>query len=157
MKIVQIDKNNWEAGLQKLAETYRLFGPVKEDDFHNFKQLEKGQLPDLSCLNTRMSPKSIIYPQTEVMFEYSLDESREDHHILKEAQKDYSPQAIIGIRPCDAKAFGLVRLNFDTPEYQDPYWLKAYEATTLVGRLAVPVSARQPAVDPIMKRNWIFC
>ncbi len=133
MKIVQIDKENWADGLAKLSEAYRLFGPVKEDDFHNFKQLDQGQLPDLNCLNTRLSPKSIIYPQTEVMFEYSLDENQEDHHILKEANKDYSPQAVIGIRPCDAKAFALVRLNFDTPEYQDPYWLKAYEATTLVG------------------------
>jgi ferredoxin len=133
MKIIQIDKENWAEGLKKLGKTYRLFGPVKEDDFHNFTQLDQGQLPDLSCLNTRLSPKSIIYPQTEVMFEYTLDENQEDHHILKEAHKEYSPQAVIGIRPCDAKAFGLVRLNFDTPEYQDPYWLKAYEATTLVG------------------------
>jgi ferredoxin len=133
MKIIKIDKGSWTEGLKKLGKTYRLFGPVKEDDFHNFKQLDQGQLPDLNCLNTRLSPKSIIYPQTEVMFEYSLDENQEDHHILKEVDNDYSPQAVIGIRPCDARAFGLVRLNFDTPEYQDPYWLKAYEATTLVG------------------------
>ncbi|MGD9054898.1 MAG: 4Fe-4S dicluster domain-containing protein [Desulfobacterales bacterium] len=133
MKIVEIKKENWEGGIKKLAESYRLFGPVKEADFHNFKQLEAGQLPDLSCLNTRLSPKSIIYPQTEVMFDYSLDENVEDHHILKEVDKDYRPQAVIGIRPCDAKAFELVRLNFDTPDYKDPYWIKAYEATTLVG------------------------
>ncbi len=133
MKIVKIDKDNWAEGLKQLAESYRLFGPVKESDFHNFKQLEPGQLPDLSCLNTRLSPKSIIYPQSEVMFEYSLDENKEDHHILKEVDKDYSPQVVIGIRPCDAKAFELVRLNFDTAEYKDPYWLKACEATTLVG------------------------
>ncbi|MGD9149645.1 MAG: 4Fe-4S ferredoxin, partial [Desulfobacterales bacterium] len=110
MKIVEIKKENWEGGIKKLAESYRLFGPVKEADFHNFKQLEAGQLPDLSCLNTRLSPKSIIYPQTEVMFDYSLDENVEDHHILKEVDKDYRPQAVIGIRPCDAKAFELVRL-----------------------------------------------
>lgn len=134
MKIVQINKENWADGLKKLSETYRLLGPVKEDDFHNFKQLDQGQLPDLNCLNTRLSPKSIIYPQSEVMFEYSLDENQEGHHILKEVNKEYTPQAVIGIRPCDAKAFALVKLNFDTPEYQDPYWLKAYEATTLVGQ-----------------------
>jgi hypothetical protein len=58
MKIVQIDKENWADGLKKLSKTYRLFGPVKEDDFHNFKELDQGQLPDLSCLNTRLSPKS---------------------------------------------------------------------------------------------------
>jgi ferredoxin len=67
------------------------------------------------------------------MFEYSLDESVEDHHIMKEVDKDYSPRAVIGIRPCDAKAFVLVNHNFDTPEYKDPYWIRAFEATTLVG------------------------
>ncbi len=133
MKIIQIDKEKWEDGLKKAADSYRLFGPVKEEEFHNFKELAKGQSPDLSCLNTRLSPKSIIYPQSEAMFEYSLDESVEDHHIMKEVDTDYSPRAVIGIRPCDAKAFVLVNHNFDTPEYKDPYWIKACEATTLVG------------------------
>ena len=133
MKIIKIDKKKWVSGLEDLAGSYRLFGPAKEEEFHNFKELEKGVLPDLNCLNTRLSPKSLIYPQSEVMFEYSLDESQEDHHIMKEADKDYSPRAVIGIRPCDVKAFILVRKNFDTPEYQDPYWIRAYEATTFVG------------------------
>jgi len=52
---------------------------------------------------------------------------------MREVAKDYSPRAVIGIRPCDAKAFELVRLNFDTPDYKDPYWLRAYESTTLIG------------------------
>ena len=133
MKIIKIDKKNWVSGLEDLAGSYRLFGPAKEEEFHNFTELEKGVLPDLNYLNTRLSPKSLIYPQSEVMFEYSLDESQEDHHIMKEADKDYSPRAVIGIRPCDVKAFILVRKNFDTPEYQDPYWIRAYEATTFVG------------------------
>ena len=76
MKIVQIDKEDWGNGIKKLYEVYRLFAPVEEADFHNFKQLKAGQLPDLSCLNTRLSPKSIIYPQSEVMFKYSLDETQ---------------------------------------------------------------------------------
>ena len=133
MKIIKIDKSDWATGVEKIAQSYRLFGPVKEKEFHNFKELDKGQAPDLDFLNTRLSPKQIIYPQSETMFEYSLDESREDHHILKEVQWDDSARAIIGIRPCDAKSFALVRQNFDTPEYQDPYWIKAYEATTQVG------------------------
>ena len=133
MKIVQIKKTKWEDGLAGLSEAYRMFGPVKEAEFHNFAELTKGQTPDFSCLNTRLSPKSIIYPQSEALFEYSLDESREDHHIMKEVDTNYSPRAVIGIRPCDAKAVLLVRHNFDTPEYKDPYWIKACEATTMVG------------------------
>ena len=133
MKIFSISKDNWTQGLASLTETHRLFGPVKENEFHNFKELNQGQAPDLDCLNTRLSPKSIIYPQSQALLEYSLDESREDHHIMKEVDTDYSPRAVFGIRPCDAKAFLLVGHNFDTPEDKDPYWIKAYEATTLVG------------------------
>jgi ferredoxin len=133
MRLIRIDKEEWAGGLERLDESFRLFGPVKQDKFHNFKKLDKGEPPDLNLSNTRLSPKSLIYPQSETMFEYTLDENQDDHHILKEIDKDYSPRAIIGIRPCDAKAFQLVRLNFDTPEYKDPYWIKSYEATTLVG------------------------
>lgn len=133
MKIITIAKSQWAAGLEKAAQGYGLIGPVKEKEFHSFKPLENGLEPDLSCLNTRMSPKSVIYPQSETLLVYSLDESREDRHILKEPAVDRSARAIVGIRPCDAKAFVLVRQNFDTPEYKDPYWLRAYESTTFIG------------------------
>ena len=63
MKIFTIAKDNLTDGLERLGESYRLFAPVKEEEFHNFKELAKGQAPDLNCLNTRLSPKAIIYPQ----------------------------------------------------------------------------------------------
>jgi ferredoxin len=142
MKVVKIDKNNWPEGIERLSNMFRLFGPVKQDGFHVFKTLGDGELPDLNVQNTRLSPRSVVYPQSEKMFEYTLDEKQDDHHILKEIRKDYSPRAIIGIRPCDAKAFLLVKRNFDTPEYKDPYWIKSYQATTLVGHACnTPCSA----------------
>ncbi len=133
MKMIVIPKNEWPSGLKQAAGRYQQFGPVKEKEFHSFKRLENGQPPDFSFLNTRLSPKHLVYPQTEVMLTYSLDESRPDAHILKEAPADQRPRAVLGIRPCDAKAFVLVRMNFDTSDYQDPYWLRAYHATTFVG------------------------
>ncbi|MDM8521749.1 4Fe-4S dicluster domain-containing protein [Desulfococcaceae bacterium HSG8] len=133
MKVIKIDKKDWAGGLGKLSDAYRLFGPVKDKDVSDFKELAAGELPDFDFLNTNLSAKSAVFPQNEVMFEYSLDESQEDHHIMKEPEKDYSPRAVIGIRPCDAAAFLLVKRNFDTPEYKDPYWIRAYEASTFVG------------------------
>ncbi|MBW1995402.1 MAG: 4Fe-4S ferredoxin, partial [Deltaproteobacteria bacterium] len=108
MKIIKIDKEKWADGLGNVAESYRLFGPKKENTFFSFKALEKGELPDFSFSNTRLSPKSLVYPQSEAMFEYTLDETRDDHHLMKAIDKAYSPRAVIGIRPCDAKAFLLV-------------------------------------------------
>lgn len=133
MKVIKIDREEWPGGLERLHDSYRLFGPAVQDNLHNFRELAKGDLPDFNFLNTRLSPKSIVYPQSEVMFEYTLDENQDDHNILKEIDKDYSARAAIGIRPCDAKAFLLVKPNFDTSEYKDPYWIKSYEATTFVG------------------------
>lgn len=133
MKVIKIDKNDWAGGVKKIQGSYRLSGPIKGEKFHDFKELEKGELPDLDFLNTRISPKSVVYPQSEIMFEYSLDEKDPDHHIMKDAAKDYSPKAVLGIRPCDASAFLLVKRNFDTPDYKDPYWVRAYETTTFIG------------------------
>ncbi|MEN8807892.1 MAG: 4Fe-4S ferredoxin, partial [Desulfobacterales bacterium] len=76
MKIVKIDKKSLSADLDRLRETYRLFGPVKGPQYYDFQLLGPGQTPDLDFLNTRMSAKSLVYPQSEVMLDYSLDESQ---------------------------------------------------------------------------------
>ncbi|MGB2690828.1 MAG: 4Fe-4S ferredoxin, partial [Desulfobacterales bacterium] len=98
MKVIKIDKKDWAGGIECLSKTFQLFGPAMQDAFFVFKALEDGDLPDLDVQNTRLSPRSVIYPQSEKMFEYTLDENQEDHHILKEIDKEYSPRAIIGIR-----------------------------------------------------------
>jgi len=133
MKIVQIDKSQWASGIEKLKEGYRVFAPVKNKLFHDFKALEKGEEGDFDCQNTRLSPKSTVYPQSEILFRFSMDKHSDDYRIMKEDKKDSTPRAVIGIRPCDAYSFELVRRNFDTPDYQDPYWLEPYLNSTFVG------------------------
>ncbi len=133
MKVIKIEKSQLTGGLDTLRDGYRLFGPVKDKAFHDFKQLAAGQTPDLAFQNTRLSPKSLVFPQSEVMLDYSLDTNDPECNIAKEVAKDYSPRAVIGIRPCDAKALSLVKMNFDTDEYKDPYWLNLYNASTFVG------------------------
>jgi hypothetical protein len=128
-----LTKEEWTEALKGLQSAYKVFVPVKEGDFHNFRLLKNGAKPSFDFQNTRLSPKAVIFPQSERMFEYSLDESKEDAHIIKETPKDFSAQAIVGIRPCDALAFQLVRINFDNPQYQDPWWVQRMDATTLIG------------------------
>ncbi len=133
MKVIKIDKAEWTKGLDALRDVYRLFGPVKEKDYCNFKELADGQAPEMDVQNTRLSPKSLVFPQSETMMDYSLDKDDEDQGICKEVAKDYSPRAVIGMRPCDAKATVLVHMNFDNGDYQDPYWLNLFNASTFVG------------------------
>ncbi|KJS33370.1 MAG: 4Fe-4S ferredoxin [Desulfatitalea sp. BRH_c12] len=133
MKVIKIEKSQWSQGLDNLRDAFRLFGPVIEKGFYDYRELAAGQAPDLSFQNTRLSPKSLVFPQSETMLNYSLDPADPERNIMKEAPKDYAPRAVIGLRPCDAKAMVLVKMNFDTEEYQDPYWLNLYNATTFVG------------------------
>ena len=133
MTFIKIDKSQWEKGLKKAADGYRLVGPVKDQDFYLFKPLSSGEGPDLGFANTRLSAKGVIYPQSETMFTFTLDQNCEERHLLKEPPTDDLITAVIGVRPCDAAAFLQVKRNFDTPEYKDPYWVRAYEKTVLVG------------------------
>ncbi|MFA5902706.1 MAG: 4Fe-4S dicluster domain-containing protein [Desulfobacula sp.] len=133
MKFITIDKKNWAKGIEKSRETFRLFGPVKDKNGTFIRDLEQDMLPDMTCNDTVMSVKSVLFPQTEKILFTSLDEAKEDHHIMKQAPFDPKPRAVVGIRPYDAKAVELVKMNFDTADYHDPYWCDAYEATTFVG------------------------
>jgi ferredoxin len=126
-------KDEWTKALKGLSDSYGIFAPVKDGDFHTFKAINGGKTPDFDFQNTRLSAKSLIYPQSERMFEYSLDENAADANILNETPKDYSTRAIVGIRPCDAHGFSIVRPNFDNQEYRDPWWVQHFESTVLVG------------------------
>ncbi len=133
MKWIRIEKQDFDRGLGALAKAYRLFGPVKRESGHAFEALEEGKKPDFEFLNTPLSPKLLVQPQSEILFRFSLDEKGEDPHVLKEIEKDVSPKLVVGIRPCDAAAFLLVKRNFDAKKFRDPYWVSAYESLTLVG------------------------
>ena len=133
MKIISIDKKEWNKGLQQSRTLYRLTGPVKDQSTHFYKDLGDDEYPDMDFGETTLSPKSILFPQSEVMLSYTTDKASADCNIMKEVPKDYPARAVVGIRPYDAKALQILKLNYDTEEYKDPYWLKAYYACTFIG------------------------
>jgi len=126
-------KKDWAETLKAVRASYRVFVPVREGDFHNFRPLEDETIPNFDFFNTRLSPKSIVYPQSERMFECLTDPESPEKGVLKESAKDYTLQAIVGVRPCDAQAFQIVKRNFDNPEYSDPWWVRRFESTILIG------------------------
>ncbi len=133
MNVIKIDKTQWKQGIDRLSESYLLFGPVKENNVAVFETLESGRYPEMEQPDTVLSPKSILFPQSEKILEADLDELKADHHIMKRPKTDDTPRAVLGIRPYDAKAVLLVKLNFDTEEYKDPDWLDALKKTTFAG------------------------
>jgi sulfhydrogenase subunit beta (sulfur reductase) len=128
-----IRREDLERFIKALQKDYEVYAPVKEGDCHGFQLLKGDETVDLDFSNTRLSPKSLVLPQSERMFEFTLDETKEDAHILKEAPKEYPPSVIFGIRPCDAKALRLMNVNFDNPEFRDPWWVKRRDSTAFIG------------------------
>ena len=133
MEQVKIKKEAFSDFLNSLKGSYQIYGPVRQAEVTNFMLIEDAAEMDLCFQNSHLSPKFLFLPQSERVFEYSLDPARHDANILKEVPKDYSPRVVIGIRPCDARAFNLLDANFDTAKFRDPWWVRAREATTLVG------------------------
>lgn len=133
MKAMKIDKAGWADAMNRAGTEYRLAGPVKDRDYHIFRELGEGEIPDLDYTDLRLSPKTVVMPQSECMFTFNLDESREDHHILHEVPFDGVPRGVVGIRPYDARAIEILKKNFDTNEYKDPYFLRRYENCTFIG------------------------
>ncbi len=133
MSEIYISKEKFPEVVGQLMSRGRVYGPVFQGMYHEFARLEKPEDIDLGFQNTRLSPKELFHPQCERMFTYSLAKDDPECCIVKEAPKDYSPRVVLGIRPCDAKAFQLDDCNFDTETIKDPWWVERRKTTTLVG------------------------
>ena len=93
MSDIYIEKGNFVPGvIERLMGRYRVYGPVKNGGCHEFALLGDAAEADLGFQNTRLSPKGLFHPQAERMFEFSLAKDDPQAAILKEAQKDFSPE-----------------------------------------------------------------
>ncbi|MGM0681366.1 MAG: 4Fe-4S dicluster domain-containing protein, partial [Thermodesulfobacteriota bacterium] len=84
--------------------------------------------------NTDMSPKSFFFPQTECLMHFKNDTRDSQGMVMQEEQALEQKQALLGIRPCDAKAFVVLDRVFCRDETScDPYWQDKREKTLLIG------------------------
>ncbi len=128
-----VSKDGLRKRIERLMERCRVVGPVFRGQYHEFAQLKQVGELDLTFGNTRLSPKDLFHPHSDRMFTYALGKDDPEAGILKEAPQDYSPRVVVGIRPCDARAFQLDDVNFVSDQFKDPWWAKRRESATLVG------------------------
>jgi len=112
--------------LDGLAEKYRLFAPVMNDNIVTFAEVKKGSEVALEFTNSREPPKKIFFPQSETLFSYSKEGNR---HVPEQMEKK---TVVFGMRPCDAKALSLLDNVFNSPDYQDPYYVEKRHNTIIV-------------------------
>jgi ferredoxin len=127
------NKKDWQGALETLKKDFELLGPVKENGAIEFAPLEGAKEMEWVYSNSRLSPKSLFFPQSHTLFAFSREPGSPEAEILKEVFPQGRPRLVVGIRPCDAQAFILVDRNFITAQYVDPWWEKARKNTVLFG------------------------
>lgn len=114
----------------ELAEDYNIYAPVIEKGYITFKKVLNSEDIILDYLNSKVPPKEVLFPKTEILFEYTYN----GKEIEIEDRKDLNEKNIIfGIRPCDAHSFVLLEHFFGLGDNPDEIFLKKRQNTTLIG------------------------
>ncbi len=133
--MIKIEKSKFSVFIQNLVGDFTVFAPVGEGRQSAFDEVADAESVNTALQNTVQSPKSIFFPQTEVLFTYNDG----DVQIPEAADK---PFFLWGVRACDArsimlvdKVFGRAKQRPDDPAFEDPYW-KAKLDTAVILTLA---------------------
>ncbi|MDI6831333.1 MAG: 4Fe-4S dicluster domain-containing protein [Actinomycetota bacterium] len=127
MALKKLSKEKMGEVLGELSK-FRLVAPAKSDEVVVFKQIGDPQEAFLDYGNSTVPPKKFAFPQTETLFRFMVGSPE-----LKEKNvEEEGTTVIFGLRPCDARAMAIVDKLFSW-DFDDPYYLKRRELTTLVG------------------------
>jgi sulfhydrogenase subunit beta (sulfur reductase) len=123
--------NKTEIGpfLDKLKGSHPVVAPVYRNGEISFDRIESADEVILEFSNTKRVPKSVFFPQEEVMFAYSRSESGTE---VKEPVLE-KEVILFGVRPCDARSFLLLDMVFGSEDYRDPYYLGRREGARVIG------------------------
>lgn len=122
-----INKSELAGLLDNLAKEYRIYAPVDENGNIAFGVIQEGAAAKLGE-NSKKAPKEILFPQSEELFNYSVNQDG----LRMEAKADDTKSIAIGVRPCDAKSMMLLDNVFTNDLYQDVYYLARRNNTIIV-------------------------
>ena len=127
-----LKKSDLAEFVKSLADEREVLGPVADSDQRFKFAAAAPQEFRLDFQNTYLSPKDLFFPQSEKMLEFSAKRGAEGAFIPQEIPGKPPPKLVLGIRPCDAKAFFVLDKIFQNDQYTDPYWMDKRQATVLI-------------------------
>lgn len=107
-------------------ENLKIYAPQKEGETFRFSLLGEEDSPELDFSNTTIPPKDVVFPQTETMYRY--EPGGTEMTVPEEEEEG----AVLGIRPCDARAMSIVDSLFSW-DVDDPYYLERRSGNTYIG------------------------
>lgn len=118
-------KNNWQSFINHLA-VGKTFVPQTSGGAIMFKEVSPGGEITLESVNTTVPLKSVVFPQTQTMFQYSVGGTG------VELPGEMAERVVLGVRPCDARAMTITDHLFAW-DVDDPYYFAMRNKTTILG------------------------
>jgi sulfhydrogenase subunit beta (sulfur reductase) len=161
MKILAKDKV--EALLDKLSQQAEVFAPMTLEQGSGFypwnEDSKAGQRLLLDALNVYVSPKYVLFPQTEKM--YDLEQKLQDLNMAG-THEDSSERILFGVRACDARAIRSLDDVFLTRGFVDSFYKARRDHVTIIGNAcynpgpncfcqAMGVQMTEPETDVIIR------
>jgi sulfhydrogenase subunit beta (sulfur reductase) len=115
----------------ELSEEFNFYAPIKEQGNLVFKKVLNPDDIVLNYYNSKIPPKEILFPETEVLFEYKTD-GKNVTEIIERTDLE-EKNIIFGIRPCDAHSFVLLEKFFGFGDVKDEIFLKKRANSLLIG------------------------
>jgi ferredoxin len=116
----------WLEGVKKQTE---VIAPSRENGFWEYTPANH-QPPSQSYFNSRIPPKNLFFPSFQALLGWKLSDGSLQ---LNGHPAPEGPRAIIGLRPCDARALRLLEPVF-LKDYEDIYYSRNLLRTFLVGQ-----------------------
>ncbi len=116
--------------IDELIKDNIVFAPKKKNDFFIFDQVTASEEVSLDYLNSKIPPKAVFFPQSEVMFRY---EKTNNGIVIFEPEAPAKNQIIFGMRPCDARSFLLLDKFLAAGKFQDTYYGRRRKNTSFIG------------------------
>lgn len=101
----KISKSNLAQLWETVSKDFKLFLPVEKDGKVNFSLWQDDANVDLEAVNTNVSPKNYIFPQSETYLKFKVEGKKLSLENVGVNKEEY---VLFGVRPCDAVAFNLI-------------------------------------------------
>ena len=124
-----LNKKNLPRWIKEL-EAFQVYAPSRDGDIWNYALIENPEDITLDYTSTVLSPKTIVFPQREILLKFGT--SNDGELEITETLPQQDPSVIFGVRPCDAKAVFLMDKVFGG-DFVDPYYWNRRDQIILVG------------------------
>ncbi|MDR2301279.1 MAG: 4Fe-4S dicluster domain-containing protein [Deltaproteobacteria bacterium] len=117
---------------KSLANGRRLLSPQGVGDKCKLEETAPEKV-SLDFTNTHMSPKSLLFPQTERLMAFHNEHDKPNGYVFQSALDSGEPTVVFGIRPCDARGLSIANKVFQNDRFTDPYWKGKFDRTVFIG------------------------